>query len=52
MRKGLYGVGMGVIPSRWVARRVYRLAPKLWENKPVRTTDLSVRDRRIVKENL
>jgi hypothetical protein len=52
MSKGLYGVGMGVLKPHWLDRRLQRLAPRLWDKKVVRTTDLSIRDRRIIKENL
>lgn len=52
MRKGLYGVGVGVLRPGWIDRRIARLAPRLWDKKPIRTTNLSARDRRIVKENL
>lgn len=52
MNKAMYAVGLGVLKPRWVQARIVRLAPKLQDNKQFRTTELTARDRRIIKENL
>lgn len=52
MNKAMYGVGLGVLKPRWFQARVVRLAPKLQKDKVFRTTELTARDRRIIKENL